>query len=53
LPPSRAIERWLRLPSSSTFTPIRSHRGRRSSKEELPMCSGPGAAAQRRSRPST
>jgi hypothetical protein len=30
LPPSRAIERWLSLRSSSTSTPIRSHRGKRS-----------------------
>ena len=34
-------------------TPIRSRRGRRSSKEELPMCLVLGAAARRRSRPST
>ena len=47
LPPSRAIERWLNWRSSSTSIPIRSHRGKRSSKAELPMCSVPAAATER------
>jgi len=37
LPPSRAIERWLSLRSSSTSTPTRSHRGKRSLRAGLPM----------------
>src|SRR5437868_4138811 len=36
LPPSRAIEHWLSLASSSTFTPIRSRRGRRSLRKGQP-----------------
>jgi FAD binding domain len=51
LPRSRAIERWLSLLSSSTSTPIRSQRGRRSLRVELPMFSA--AAMERRSLPST
>src|SRR5512139_959319 len=37
LAPSRAIEPWLSWRSSSTSTPIRSRRGKRSLKVELPM----------------
>ena len=53
LPPSRAIEHWLSLPNSSTSTPIRSHRGRRSSRAPLPMCLVRGVATERRRPPST
>src|SRR3954468_19417058 len=53
LPPSRAIERWLNWRSSLTSIPIRSHRGKRSSKAELPMCSVSAAATVRLQRPST
>ena len=42
LPPSRAIERWLSLRSSSTCTPIRSHRGKRSSEGGAADVFGPG-----------
>ena len=51
--PSRAIAHWLSLRSSSTCTPIRSHRGRRSSRAGRLTFSVPAVAAQRRSRPST
>ena len=47
----KAIEHWLSLRSSSTSTPIRSPRGRRSSRAELPMFSV--RATERRSRPLT
>ena len=40
------------LVDSSTFTPIRSHRGKRSSRAGLPMFSVPVAATEPRSRPS-
>ena len=53
LPPSKAIGHWRSLPSSSTFTPIRLHRGRRSLRAGLPMCSGLAAATPRHSRRST
>ena len=39
--------------SSSTSTPIRSHRGKRSSRAELPMFLVPAAAMEPRSRPWT
>ena len=46
------IGRWRSLPSSSPSIPIGSHRGRRSSRAGLRMCSVPGAATERRSLPS-
>ena len=45
--------RWLNWRSSLTSIPIRSHRGKRSSKAELPMCSVSAAATVRLQRPST
>src|SRR5262245_20535609 len=51
--PSRAIELLRSLPSSSTFIPTRSRRGRRSSKAALRMYSVLAAAAGQPSLPST
>jgi hypothetical protein len=48
----KAIEDWHSLRNSSTFTPIRSHHGKRSSRAGLPMFSVPVAATEPRSRPS-
>ena len=49
----KAIEHWPSLRSSSTFTPIRLHHGRRSLRKGQPTCSVPVGAAEPRSRPST
>ena len=53
LPPSRAIEHWPSWRSSSTSAPIRSRRGKHSSRKGPPMCSVRAAATEACSRPST
>src|ERR1700704_5423938 len=51
--PSRAIVHWLSLRSSSTSTPVRLHRGKRSLRKGHRMYSVPAAATEPRRRPST
>jgi hypothetical protein len=49
----RGIEHWLSLRSSSTSIPIRSHRGKRSSRAGRPMFLVPAVAPARRNQPLT